>query len=91
MRVYLYTNELFLFFQVIFMFFTLMNSEDPDEMPHLAHFMWVITVDIGIRLGVSIIQRVNPWIIAQTDAQTMQELACRIYMYAHVKWPIIFR
>ena len=39
--------------------FTITNSEDPDEMQHMLHFIWVFTVCKNTRLGVSRLQRVK--------------------------------
>ena len=43
-------------FFVTISFFTLTNSEDPDERPH---FIWVFTVCKSTHLGVTRIQRVK--------------------------------
>ena len=45
--------------KILNIFFTFTNSEDPDEMPHYGHFIWVYTVCKSTPLGVSRMQRVK--------------------------------
>ena len=64
-----------------------LKSVDPDEMPHMWHFIWVFTVCKSTHLGVSNIQRVKltvSWFcfpsdwsrLARKDCQDVPEQCC---------------